>query len=122
MKQKFVKKMKKRLERQKRALEKTLKRFAKKDPELKGDWDTFYPKWNGASGGSGLEIEADEFQEYETKREVEHALELKLQDVNGALEKIKQGQYGICEECGKEISKPRLKIVPQAKLCRECKS
>ena len=37
-----------------------------------------------------------------------------------ALKKITNGDYGICENCGKEIEEPRLKLVPAAELCMIC--
>jgi DnaK suppressor protein len=41
-------------------------------------------------------------------------------DVQAALEKIKNGTYGICESCGGEISEARLEAYPTAKLCVNC--
>lgn len=37
-----------------------------------------------------------------------------------ALRKIEEGNYGICEDCGREIEKKRLLIVPAAEHCLEC--
>jgi DnaK suppressor protein len=39
-----------------------------------------------------------------------------------AMERIKAGTYGICQECGEPISKARLEAVPTATLCIACKS
>ena len=39
-----------------------------------------------------------------------------------ALEQIKNGTFGICEVCGKEIGIKRLKARPVATLCIECKT
>ncbi|MEI6125360.1 MAG: TraR/DksA family transcriptional regulator, partial [Pseudomonadota bacterium] len=39
-----------------------------------------------------------------------------------ALEKLEDGSYGICEECGEEINKKRLKVLPFAKYCVNCQS
>ncbi|MEX0798188.1 MAG: TraR/DksA family transcriptional regulator [Bacteriovoracaceae bacterium] len=39
----------------------------------------------------------------------------------GALEKIEQGEYGVCEECGEDIRFERLKARPTAELCIACK-
>lgn len=120
MRKEFLKKIKEKLEKERASVEKLLKEFAKKDKELKGDWDTVYPSFNGASGGGALEIEADELQEYESKLDVEYLLELKLKDINSALQKIKKGQYGICERCGKKISQKRLEVFPGARFCLKC--
>lgn len=46
----------------------------------------------------------------------------KLQAVNEALEKIREGTYGICEECGDKIGPGRLKVMPLAKYCVSCQS
>jgi len=45
-----------------------------------------------------------------------------LKEIDLALEKLEQGTYGICELCGKPISVARLRIMPSATLCLECKS
>ena len=44
----------------------------------------------------------------------------KLLAIEGALEKIREGTYGVCEECGEEIGAGRLKAMPLAKLCVTC--
>lgn len=44
-----------------------------------------------------------------------------LKTVNKALEKIKKGNYGICEECQKEINPKRISVFPSATLCIKCK-
>ena len=43
-----------------------------------------------------------------------------LQRINESLEKIEKGTYGLCEECGKKISKKRLLAIPYANLCYSC--
>jgi RNA polymerase-binding protein DksA len=42
--------------------------------------------------------------------------------LDSALERIKAGTYGNCQECGQLISKVRLEAVPTATLCMACKS
>ena len=42
--------------------------------------------------------------------------------INSALKKITLKTYGICEGCGENINIKRLKIVPFAQFCMECKS
>ncbi|MBI2435974.1 MAG: TraR/DksA C4-type zinc finger protein [Candidatus Hydrogenedentes bacterium] len=44
-----------------------------------------------------------------------------LKDVTEALERIKHGNYGICEICEKEIPRKRLEVFPSAKYCVACK-
>lgn len=47
--------------------------------------------------------------------------EAELVDIDLALEKIEDGGYGKCEQCGGEIGMERLKALPFARLCIECK-
>jgi DnaK suppressor protein len=46
----------------------------------------------------------------------------KLMAITEALEKINEGTYGICEECGEKIGQGRIKVMPLAKLCVSCQS
>jgi DnaK suppressor protein len=59
------------------------------------------------------------------EREKELALESTVQGmlemVEGALQKIREGTYGICEGCGDPIDGNRLRAIPYARLCIRCK-
>ncbi len=57
-----------------------------------------------------------EFDLILTKREKE-----KLRLIEEALDKIGEKSYGVCEECGGKIPKGRLKVMPFAKYCVDCK-
>ena len=117
----FLKKQHIKLEKEKSLLEKELSSFAKKDPKSKNNWRSNFPEFDHTeTGDSRLEIAQDEVEEYVNRLPVEHALELKLRDINIALEKIKQNKYGICERCGKPISKKRLEAIPEARFCLKC--
>jgi DnaK suppressor protein len=121
MNKKLENELKEKLEKQKKEIEEQLSRFAKKDSNLKNDWDTKYPKrGGGATGSSALEEAADDVEEYANMLPVEHSLELRLRDINIALEKIKKGNYGICENCHKEINEKRLEVFPEARFCVKC--
>jgi len=120
MNKKLLNELKEKLEKEKMAIEEQLKKFAKKDEKLSGDWDALFPKWNGEAGSSALETMADEVEEYETRLPIEYALETKLKNINLALEKIKKRRYGICEKCKKEIPTERLKVSPEACFCLKC--
>jgi len=45
-----------------------------------------------------------------------------LNKINAALEKIEQGVYGECENCGEEVGLKRLEARPVAELCIDCKA
>jgi DnaK suppressor protein len=44
-----------------------------------------------------------------------------LAHVDAALERIEDGTYGICENCGRPIGAERLEAVPWVTLCIDCK-
>jgi RNA polymerase-binding protein DksA len=46
----------------------------------------------------------------------------KLSEIDDALERIGDGVYGECEECGEGIAEQRLKALPFTRVCIECKS
>jgi len=131
MDKRLLQELKLKLEKEKEVLERELKSFAEKDKKLKGDWDTRFPHLGDEAGGASLEKAADEVEEYSTRLPIEYTLEIKLKNVNLALEKIKKvakgellqehGKYGICEKCGKPISSKRLKISPEARFCLKCR-
>jgi len=44
-----------------------------------------------------------------------------LSAIDAALRKIDEGTYGICSSCGAEIGVERLRAMPYATLCIDCK-
>ena len=113
MEKKLTEELKKKLETEKASIQKELESFADEDPDLKHNWDTRYPKRED----DDKEEAADDVQEYDNKLSLEYSMELKLKDVNNALDKIKNKTYGICENCGKQIETERLKAAPEARFC-----
>ena len=45
-----------------------------------------------------------------------------ISEIHEALARVKDGEYGICQECGEEIGLARLRVQPTATLCVHCKS
>ncbi|MBU3942450.1 TraR/DksA C4-type zinc finger protein [Patescibacteria group bacterium] len=121
MNKEVLKEIESKLKKQKKSFEEELGKFAKKDENLKGDWDTRFPKPTESSGSQALEDAADQVEKYVNLLPVEHNMELRLQDIDLALKKIKKGAYGKCEKCNKDIPIERLEIYPEARKCRSCK-
>lgn len=46
----------------------------------------------------------------------------KLMQIDDAFTRLKEGSYGICEECGEPINPKRLRIVPFARTCVDCQT
>jgi DnaK suppressor protein len=43
-----------------------------------------------------------------------------LEEIDSAITRIENGQYGICTDCEEQIPTARLKLIPYAVRCREC--
>lgn len=60
----------------------------------------------------------------EISRELEARLSMRqqkqLKDIQDALERLKTGDYGTCEECAETIPEQRLRLFPAARLCVRC--
>src|SRR6476659_9177619 len=44
-----------------------------------------------------------------------------LQAIEEALQRIEQGTYGICRDCGEPIAEARLHAIPWTRVCIACK-
>ncbi len=51
---------------------------------------------------------------------LKEGLEDRLQSVDRALDRIRNGNYGYCLSCGKELSPGRLQAMPDAEYCVDC--
>jgi len=77
-----------------------------------------------ASGGYDedlADVASDTF-EREKGFAIENSVQELLEQVEEALERIGQGTYGICEVCGLPIHPDRLRALPYARLCINCKA
>ncbi|MDH4320355.1 MAG: RNA polymerase-binding protein DksA [Desulfobulbaceae bacterium] len=45
-----------------------------------------------------------------------------LSKIKAAIERIEEGTYGICDECGQDITPKRLEARPVTTLCIDCKT
>jgi RNA polymerase-binding protein DksA len=58
-------------------------------------------------------------------RELDYTLEENsehvLADIDAALNRIEDGSYGMCTNCGKQIPEERLEARPSATLCIDCR-
>ncbi len=78
----------------------------------------------GVDFGSDIEggdEESDEVEERGNRIAVANELKKRLQEIEGALKRIKSGSYGKCLNCEGEISENILDLIPESELCQECK-
>lgn len=97
---------KNKLEKTQEELEKELKNL-EGVPEMGSEIDAF-------------DTETDESEEYSNNLGIKDALKKRLVAVKEALEKIKTGTYGKCEQCGGEIPEKVLEVNPESKHCDKC--
>jgi DnaK suppressor protein len=65
---------------------------------------------------------AQALSDRETTDILVHLLDQNREQVERALERLREGAYGICEGCSRRIPEARLKYQPAATRCVECQS
>lgn len=81
-----------------------------------------------SSDNAGGEPSGDIYDQASSERDRELGLLLgdrereKLRNIDDALLRITENEYGICEECEEEIPLGRLKAMPFARHCVKCKA
>ncbi|RNC72323.1 MAG: TraR/DksA family transcriptional regulator [Desulfuromonadales bacterium] len=82
---------------------------------------------SGTESGAG-EPTGDIYDQASSERDRELGLLLndrergKLRQIDEALIRIEDDEYGVCEECEEEIPLGRLKVMPFARFCVRCQS
>jgi DnaK suppressor protein len=82
----------------------------------------------GTRQRDGIAVEQSADQVDEIQRASERALAIsnidreskQLRDVRAALRRIREGTFGVCEECEEQIHPKRLVAIPWASLCVQC--
>lgn len=70
---------------------------------------------------SSNECEPWDDADEEMERRRRRGLELRLRELNDAQDRLIDGGYGLCIECGKAISNARLRADPAASVCIHCR-
>lgn len=68
------------------------------------------------AGIEGARADADDEREVALLMHDRHELD----EVLAALQRIRQGTYGMCSGCGETIEMGRLRVAPEARLCLGC--
>lgn len=71
-------------------------------------------------GDFGLGQGASTLYEWEMNLALRESAQEKIKSIKAALERLGEGEYGICQECGQPIDPARLEILPHTTLCIEC--
>lgn len=71
-----------------------------------------------------LQQDAQDFAEHGAEREIDLALAdretVEIGEVSAAIQRLDEGGYGGCEDCGVDIPFDRLKVEPWARRCVAC--
>lgn len=96
---------------------KELTDVAIKDPASAGG---FQPKPADYGGETDEDDTARKETDSETNIAIEEELEQHLASILKAKDKLKSGDYGICEKCGIAIPMERLEAMPATPFCINC--
>ncbi len=107
----------KKLEAEKKLLEKELEAVGRRNPDNLSDWEAT-PTDRDSSQADENTV-ADGIEDYEENVAIVNTLETRYQELKDSLDKIKQGTYGLCQVCGEEIDTERLEANPSARTCRK---
>lgn len=113
--QKTLDELKAKLNEEKKALEKELSDIAK-PTGTPGIYETKHDEI-----GEGQDDNASEMEEYSDNFALENNLEKQLKETVAALERMEEGSYGFCDNCGEQLSLDRLRAYPAARKCIQCK-
>jgi DnaK suppressor protein len=81
-----------------------------------------FPDAGGEPAGPGDEGElSSQREERERSFGARRALIEKANQLAEALERLRRGEYGLCQECGEPIAPARLRVVPEATACVLCR-
>lgn len=94
-------------------LEKTKKEIVKDDP---------FKNTDRITDNAAPDADAEEQFGHARTTAIRDQLDRKIIQTRRALARVKLGQYGICEKCGKMINTDRLMAKPEATLCVKCES
>jgi RNA polymerase-binding transcription factor DksA len=71
--------------------------------------------------------QSKDWEEMATEREGDEVLEgignaaqREVRQIEAALRRIDEGEYGACAKCGTDISDERLDLLPYTPFCRDC--
>jgi DnaK suppressor protein len=73
----------------------------------------------GASPGDEMDVASAHAEAETYARLIEHRWSTQAV-LDDALERLRRGLCGVCDECGEEISLERLRVMPFAAYCIDC--
>lgn len=69
-------------------------------------------------------MDVGDLSQFDQDEDIDYALLTRhierLREVEDALDRLEEGTYGICEDCGAAIKQERLKVLPLTTCCVRC--
>lgn len=112
-----INKYKNLLEDEKRSVEAELVSVGRVNPSNVNDWEPTPDNDMDIQRADKNEA-ADAVEEYESRTAIEVELEKRLNNIDAALERIKNNTYGVCVVGGEQIEEYRLDANPAARTCK----
>jgi DnaK suppressor protein len=106
---------KEKLEAERKLLEKELNELGFKNTE--GEWEVSAEQMDVATPQQDANEAGDRVEDFEEREGESKALQARWMEVEHALEKIKNGKYGLCEVDNAPIESERLEANPAARTC-----
>lgn len=78
------------------------------------------PEEENDEGATDIVDEAAESNKRRLIQTLSYRDSVVLKQIEGALQRIEEGTYGICLKCGRLIPERRLELIPYAPLCVSC--
>lgn len=108
------------------------KTIAALEKQLLGDREKLLMEVNKTISGLNQSQDKEELADFtdQSTMEFNRSFHLQMKErerkllikIEQALDKIKDGSFGICEDCDKQIGEKRLQARPVVTLCIECKT
>jgi len=84
---------------------------------------------NGAAAGPPGKLDGtegrlsrqDSMQHHEMAKDAQRRRQERLTALRAALERMDDGTFGLCANCGQEIASERLEAQPEAQICGQCR-
>lgn len=103
------------LEEEMKLLEEELQSVGRKNPDNPNDWEAKPPSENILMADEN-EV-ADTIEDFEQNTAILKQLEIRYNEIKGALSRMEAGNYGKCEVSGEMIEEERLEANPAARTC-----
>lgn len=94
-----------------------LQSIGRTNPDNPKDWEATPEKMDTLTADE-TEL-ADNLEAFEGNTAILKQLEIRYNEVKGALERVAQGKYGLCEKGGEVIERERLEANPAATTCKK---